>query len=305
MSIDIEAIKASNPLSSTIERLTGAEIVRHKIRCPFHVEDTPSLHIYDDGGWKCFGCGKHGDVLDFVGYYFFGESYSPATHFTEIIDKLGGLGIRPLPPAERLTKPAPTKPKLAISFNQIVTWNETMPDNRRAYWHSRGLSDQTIQEFYLGWDGERYTIPALYRFIPFGVKRRQSDINDGISAKYTQIVNSKVGIFNADTLWEAHDAIVCEGEIDCMLLHQHGLRAVSSTGGAGSWKPEWSKFFTHIKRLWILYDNDAAGIEGARKVQRDIRRARVVTLPTGIKDIGELFEQSADPLGWLRDGLGL
>ena len=68
MAIDIDAIKAVNPLPEIVERYTGQRIERHKIRCPFHQDDTPSLQIYDDGGWKCFGCGKHGDVLDFIHY---------------------------------------------------------------------------------------------------------------------------------------------------------------------------------------------------------------------------------------------
>ena len=35
------------------------------IRCPFHEEKTPSMKIYPDG-FYCFGCGAHGDQVDFV-----------------------------------------------------------------------------------------------------------------------------------------------------------------------------------------------------------------------------------------------
>ena len=39
--------------------------------CPLHGEKTPSLKVYDGTrGWHCFGCGKGGDVLDFVREYF-------------------------------------------------------------------------------------------------------------------------------------------------------------------------------------------------------------------------------------------
>lgn len=34
-------------------------------RCPFHNERTPSFRVYDDS-FNCFGCGEHGDVIDFV-----------------------------------------------------------------------------------------------------------------------------------------------------------------------------------------------------------------------------------------------
>lgn len=36
------------------------------ICCPFHNERTPSLKLYPDGGWHCFGCGKGGSSIDFV-----------------------------------------------------------------------------------------------------------------------------------------------------------------------------------------------------------------------------------------------
>lgn len=36
-----------------------------KVSCPFHQDDTPSCHIYDDH-FHCFGCGKHGGPVDWV-----------------------------------------------------------------------------------------------------------------------------------------------------------------------------------------------------------------------------------------------
>lgn len=38
------------------------------ICCPFHNEKTPSMKIYDRT-FHCFGCGVHGDVLDFEQKY--------------------------------------------------------------------------------------------------------------------------------------------------------------------------------------------------------------------------------------------
>lgn len=32
--------------------------------CPLHGDTNPSLRLYKDGGFKCFGCGAHGDVID-------------------------------------------------------------------------------------------------------------------------------------------------------------------------------------------------------------------------------------------------
>lgn len=45
--------------------LIGEPLVHGKICCPFHDDDTPSLHIYSDH-YYCFGCGVHGGHLDWL-----------------------------------------------------------------------------------------------------------------------------------------------------------------------------------------------------------------------------------------------
>ena len=36
-----------------------------KGRCPFHEGGSPTLYAYDHG-FHCFGCGAHGDAIEFV-----------------------------------------------------------------------------------------------------------------------------------------------------------------------------------------------------------------------------------------------
>jgi len=50
-----------------VERLTGQRVGRgRKVRCPFHHDQTPSLHVYEEPehGWYCFGCGRGGSIYD-------------------------------------------------------------------------------------------------------------------------------------------------------------------------------------------------------------------------------------------------
>ena len=42
---------------------------RHTMICPFHSEDTPSLKIYDNKSFFCFGCGAGYGVIDFIKLY--------------------------------------------------------------------------------------------------------------------------------------------------------------------------------------------------------------------------------------------
>jgi hypothetical protein len=38
----------------------------HKVHCPFHPEERPSLHVYPSAarGWTCFSCGRGGSIYD-------------------------------------------------------------------------------------------------------------------------------------------------------------------------------------------------------------------------------------------------
>ena len=66
---DIASLKARVKISDVISGYVklqgyGGE---HKGLCPFHNEKTPSFTVSDDKGfYQCFGCGAHGDHLDFL-----------------------------------------------------------------------------------------------------------------------------------------------------------------------------------------------------------------------------------------------
>lgn len=60
-------------LKNIIEKETGLKFDRHnKIRCPFHSDDSPSFIVkkyQDKDRYYCFGCGEHGDVVDYIKKY--------------------------------------------------------------------------------------------------------------------------------------------------------------------------------------------------------------------------------------------
>ena len=63
-------IREAIPLPDVVEgagiTLKPAPGNRYVTLCPFHDEKLPSFTIYPDGGFKCFGCGVSGDVVNFV-----------------------------------------------------------------------------------------------------------------------------------------------------------------------------------------------------------------------------------------------
>lgn len=66
---DFDAIRAAHPIETIIGQAVELKKAgrEYKGLCPFHDERTPSFHVIPDKGfYHCFGCGAHGDVIDFV-----------------------------------------------------------------------------------------------------------------------------------------------------------------------------------------------------------------------------------------------
>jgi hypothetical protein len=62
----LDDLKARVSIQSQVEQTVALQRsgARLKGLCPFHPDKHPSLVVYpDDGGWHCFGCGAHGDVI--------------------------------------------------------------------------------------------------------------------------------------------------------------------------------------------------------------------------------------------------
>ena len=61
--LGIKTKRRSNPSSGTGDYIT---------LCVFHKEKKASLHFFDNSGqYHCYGCGRHGDIFDFVSQYAF------------------------------------------------------------------------------------------------------------------------------------------------------------------------------------------------------------------------------------------
>lgn len=77
-----EEVKARWFMDNLLERYGYQKNRAGFICCPFHSEKTPSMKIYANS-FYCFGCGKHGDIFDFV---MFKENCG----FKEAFESLGG-----------------------------------------------------------------------------------------------------------------------------------------------------------------------------------------------------------------------
>jgi 5S rRNA maturation endonuclease (ribonuclease M5) len=72
--------------------------------------------------------------------------------------------------------------------------------------------------------------------------------------------------------------IVTEGELDAISLWQYGFESsvVSGTGGAGTWKEDWSDALERYRSFLLFYDDDDAGTKGAEAFAEKMGRYRSI-----------------------------
>ena len=146
----------------SLKRKSGSEFSG---LCPFHNEKTPSFTVNDKKGfYHCFGCGEHGDAVGFV-------MKTEGLSFPESVEKLAREVNLPVPratPAER------ERAERASTLQEVVElaarWFQKqlrLPVGRHGldYLRGRGLSDQTIDDFRLGFapDSRDGLLSALKR----------------------------------------------------------------------------------------------------------------------------------------------
>ncbi len=122
--------------------------------CPFHNEKTPSFHVEPSRGiYKCFGCGKSGTAVGFLMEYE-KLSYTEALKFLarkyhiEVVEKEES--------AEDIAARQRNESLLSVSEYAFRFYKEQLAtDEGRtiglAYFRSRGLLDETIEKYGLGW----------------------------------------------------------------------------------------------------------------------------------------------------------
>jgi len=98
---------------------------RHVGFCPFHAEKTPSFFVFDDNHFKCFGCGEHGDVIDFV-QKLYGLSFQ---------DTLKHLGIEQSRITPEIKRDIERQKRRAELIKQFRDWEQDYCTYISDLWH--------------------------------------------------------------------------------------------------------------------------------------------------------------------------
>lgn len=251
----------------------GNELITH---CVFNGCDEDSrrneAHLYfnaETGQYDCKKCGERGNLVTL------------AKHF-----------------GDTLTRPRKTQ---VFNAETVEKCHQALPPHIREYLHKRGLSDAVIDTYKIGY-GQYYrkswiTIPIKDAFGNYSFFKLRQDPVMG-DDKITYPKGAQAQLYDWATLEEAHDRLViCEGELDRLLLVTHGIPAITSTHGAGTFKDEWvEKLIKNqtIKAVYVCFDNDEAGRKGASRVAEIVENrgleTHLITLPAEVGEHGDITD---------------
>lgn len=147
---DIELIKQKVNIVDLIQEylLLKKSGINFKTNCPFHSEKTPSFFVSPERGiFRCFGCSKSGDIFTFLmekeGWEF--------KEALEVLAKRAGVTLK-----KNINRKDP-KDKLyeinlkAQEFFHYLLLKHDLGKNAAEYLKKRGLTDESIAEFNLGY----------------------------------------------------------------------------------------------------------------------------------------------------------
>lgn len=176
----------------------------------------------------------------------------------------------------------------------------------------RGFDDDTIERAKLGYaDGKLGTFLLQEGFSPEEIQASGLQKKDGSDfffkgmiikpymkyghvqnirgkvrgGKVFQIAGTQSMLYGLDSIRGESTVYVAEGAFDALMLQQMGFPTIG-VPGVQTWKDEWSDLLEDAKRIYIVFDNDAAGNSGAEKLsQRLGPRCRIVEIPVKGYDV--------------------
>jgi DNA primase len=129
----------------------------YKACCPFHEEKTPSFFVSPQRQmWHCFGCLKSGDIFTFVMEI---ESVDFLTALKILADK-AGVKL----PTYSGEKTSRNKTIYNIFSDVIDLYHKNLKSNNevKEYLNQRGLTDEAINEFKLGFSSDNWNEALNY-----------------------------------------------------------------------------------------------------------------------------------------------
>lgn len=246
-----------------------------KVNCPFHRdrlgEDDSSASLsvnlaYEHRGqFYCHGChAKGGNYVQF---------WQQLKHIDPLNTELIIAGIV----AEFKLDIEEIKRSI-VDETKISKWVSQLHENERLLEHllqKRMLTPDIIAEFQLGWDKtqRRLTIPIYnqdrdivnVRFWQPEYDRQYDAAGKLVGNKIFSLPDARHDILFPYATISEPTIILSEGELDTILLHSMGFKAMTSISGVNTFNLSWSRLFIN-KNIVIMFDDHAPSQLAADKV---------------------------------------
>jgi len=302
MDINIEELKVAAPIIDYVEKFYP-NMIRFvekssnccKAYCIWHQDtDSPSLAFFANGSYKCFGCGEHGDIIALV-------MKLENVGFLEACKIIGdNVGYEVI-----LTPPNPYHEAYKDTMDnhsRRYWYNFQMNDYAKEYMMvNRGLTKETLNLFRIGLTdtneylyrkdigniSSRISFPILEnkihnpKCIAMGYRTLKDEkpkyINDcNQEGKPNQDPNV-AGVFTkgnvlygypmaCQSIRKNNYAILTEGYVDVLSMHQAGLTNTVSTMGTAVTETQVLLLKNLTKNIILILDSDKAGINAMLKV---------------------------------------
>lgn len=198
-----------------------------------------------------------------------------------------------------------SKEQLKLMREAATRYADKIDEATLKYLEGRGISKEVAalyqlgtvtepmngHELHTGWLSIPY-ITAMDHCVGFKFRR----LDDG-KPKYGQPVGATTHMYNvSDITKRSGRIVVCEGELDTVLVS--GVLGLPAVGvpGVANWKPHYPRLLNGYDTVYIAADNDIPKEEGgdnpgqlfAKRVASEVMNSLIVSLPPG-QDITDYY----------------
>lgn len=238
-----------------------------------------AFSITQDGEkWHCFSCGQGGDIFDLIGKYAGIEEHNEQFKFAAELFNISAdqasqkTELKPKK-KEDAAKPEEKKPEPG-QFKEYIE-KCAAAAGKTNYYTLRGLSNETVKRFNLGYDEEKKAIVIPYdRTNSYYITRLLRDKRDSKDRVFDKPPTEKAGnepIYNLAALYSGKNCFVCESQLDAISIMQAGGNAVA-IGGSGL--PHFLKELKEKKptnTLILCFDNDRVGKQNYENCSAELK----------------------------------
>ncbi|WP_456479647.1 DNA primase [Nautilia sp.] len=309
----------------------------YKALCPFHSEKTPSFVVSPSKQiYHCFGCGASGDAIKFImdieklsypeaieklaNLYNFKLEYTAEKNFlkTDLLEKVNSFYIQELYKNKNAYEYLKTR---GVKDSTIEKFSlGYAPDTRTQFQFFKNANLNIKNLVSLGVVSENGEYPRLIERITFPIFSQNGKIiamgGRTISnhpAKYINFTNTKIfnksktfyGLnFAREHILRKKEAVIVEGYMDVIMLHQAGFETAIATLGTALTPDHLPQLKKLSCRVLLSYDSDSAGINAALKASKllfsSFFEGGVVLFPQGL-DPADVVKKGDDLNGYFQN----